>query len=498
LACNQDVDFDNRNYKSTLELGGLTLGQEYYIQVQGKFGFEVEFCIEVETAQPQPNDNLCNAIALNLDTPCSGPNGSNFGASVEPNEPTGSCFIGTPNSVWYKFTAPNSGGVKISTNNPTTSTAADTEIALYELGGNCADLSTLSELTCNQNASGTIQSTIYISELLAGQEYYIQVSGWNGWEGDFCLEVSSFPSYPNDNLCDAIQLSLNSSCLFPNGNNIGASAEPNEPIASCFSGGVNSVWYKFRSPSSGAVRISTDNLASPLAADTEIALYELNGNCSNPGALSLLACNQDIDSGVNNRSTIIIAGLHSSQEYYVQVSGRNGWEGDFCLGLTDLTEEGADDELVIYVNQQALGEDNGLSWSNAFTSLQDALSFARSLPRATKPAIWVKSGIYLPDNVQRDSSFSLLENMRLYGGFAGTEQLKEERVLGTDSFFVNETILSGDLGVPNDVTDNSLSVVKAYDAGDGIIYIDGVTISGGNADDTSTNDKKSGGGLDII
>jgi hypothetical protein len=47
-----------------------------------------------------------------------------------------------------------------------------------------------------------------------------------------------------------------------------------------------------------------------------------------------------------------------------------------------------------YVNVNATGANNGTSWSNAFTKLQDALAAANTCANITQ--IWVAKGTYYP------------------------------------------------------------------------------------------------------
>lgn len=135
----------------------------------------------------------------------------------------------------------------------------------------------------------------------------------------------------------------------------------------------------------------------------------------------------------------------------------------------------------IYVNASATGDNNGTSWTNAYTNLEDAL--------ATNPEneIWIKAGIYTPNTTNADprkATFNLPNGVKIYGGFNGTETDKLQRNPNT-----NITILSGDLN-GNDNTiitdteatrqDNAYHVVSVRGNASNII-VDGVTISGGNA-----------------
>jgi hypothetical protein len=127
----------------------------------------------------------------------------------------------------------------------------------------------------------------------------------------------------------------------------------------------------------------------------------------------------------------------------------------------------------IYVNSAASGGDNGTSWASAYTDLQDALA------RATEGfEIWVAAGSYKPaDDSDRNKSFELNEGVSLYGGFTGMETDLSQR-----DWKQNETVLSGDIGIQDDISDNTFHVV----VGIGGSLLDGFTVTKGNASgDTS-------------
>jgi predicted outer membrane repeat protein/parallel beta-helix repeat protein len=139
---------------------------------------------------------------------------------------------------------------------------------------------------------------------------------------------------------------------------------------------------------------------------------------------------------------------------------------------------------IIYVNDDAAGSNNGSSWANAYTNLQTALTFAQ-----VGDEIWVAAGTYKPTtDANRAKSFALRTGVALYGGFAGTESSLSER-----NPSVNVTILSGDIGTPNDISDNSYHVVNGSSSINTAI-LDGFTITDGNAAAPADN----GGGIYII
>jgi predicted outer membrane repeat protein len=138
---------------------------------------------------------------------------------------------------------------------------------------------------------------------------------------------------------------------------------------------------------------------------------------------------------------------------------------------------------VVYVRTGAGGSNNGTSWTDAYTSLQDALAAAQSGDK-----IWVAGGTYKPTTgTDRTATFTLKNNVEIYGGFAGTETSFSQRNVST-----NVTTLSGDIGTVNNTADNVYHVVTSNSPANTAV-LDGFTISGGNANGTGTNQNIGGG-----
>lgn len=146
-----------------------------------------------------------------------------------------------------------------------------------------------------------------------------------------------------------------------------------------------------------------------------------------------------------------------------------------------------------FVNDDAAGADNGSSWADAFTDLQSALAAATEGDQ-----IWVAEGLYKPaaPNGSPAATFLIDKNIRLYGGFAGTETRLDQRGNPAD----HPAVLSGDLN-GDDVDssfiqnrgDNVLHVVSVTSAATNETLIDGFTIRGGQADGTQMDDQRGGG-----
>lgn len=168
---------------------------------------------------------------------------------------------------------------------------------------------------------------------------------------------------------------------------------------------------------------------------------------------------------------------------------------------------------ILYVKKGGAGSGSGNSWANAAAEFATALRAADSLndeyPGMVKE-IWVTGGTYMPmfsagyesgTPNPRNRSFLLAANVKIYGGFAGTETSLAARNLFNTA---NQSILSGDLGVLNNNTDNAYHVVvQTIYNGTGLL--DGFTVTGGNASGGGSLEIKGrsvnasyGGGLYII
>ena len=145
---------------------------------------------------------------------------------------------------------------------------------------------------------------------------------------------------------------------------------------------------------------------------------------------------------------------------------------------------------IVYVNKNATGLNNGISWIDAFVNLQDGINACGA------SEVWVAAGTYLPSKDAngnetptnlRSKTFLLKNGVSLYGGFNGTETLLSQR-----NWTTNPTILSGDLNNNDDVTivnnnltfsnndENVFHVVLTFNLTT-ITNLDGFTVKSGNA-----------------
>ncbi|MGL1885934.1 MAG: fibronectin type III domain-containing protein, partial [Reichenbachiella sp.] len=136
---------------------------------------------------------------------------------------------------------------------------------------------------------------------------------------------------------------------------------------------------------------------------------------------------------------------------------------------------------VTYVDASATGANNGASWNDAFTDLQDGIALGNT--------IWVAAGTYTPAASGRTATFSIKNGSRLYGGFNGTETDQSQR-----NITANATILSGDLSGDDNSTILDTEATRAENSYHVITFrtvqnviIDGFTIAGGNANGVLSN-----------
>ncbi|UCG47566.1 MAG: right-handed parallel beta-helix repeat-containing protein, partial [Phycisphaerales bacterium] len=190
--------------------------------------------------------------------------------------------------------------------------------------------------------------------------------------------------------------------------------------------------------------------------------------------------------------------LHGRALLYVTAPG---------LPTAGVTVEEIDNErsTIVHVDRNAEGADDGATWADAFTSLQDALRFVRTY--AQFDHIHVAQGTYRPDigidiaPGDRTASFQLINDITIKGGYAGAAG-PDPNARDVEAY---PAVLSGDLmnndmavGEPRDMvaapsrSDNSYHVVTADGCGRTAV-LDGFTITAGNAAGGADSQKQGGG-----
>jgi hypothetical protein len=152
---------------------------------------------------------------------------------------------------------------------------------------------------------------------------------------------------------------------------------------------------------------------------------------------------------------------------------------------------------IIYVDADANGLNDGTSWKDAYRFLQDALTDANDSEKPVE--IRVAQGTYKPDEDtlhpggtgNRESTFQLINGVTLkgvYAGFGEPDPNARDNVL-------YQTILSGNIGKPLDKNDNCYHIFYHPEGLnlDDTSILDGFTITGGSANNSSWPHNRGGG-----
>lgn len=108
-----------------------------------------------------------------------------------------------------------------------------------------------------------------------------------------------------------------------------------------------------------------------------------------------------------------------------------------------------------FVNATAVGQNNGLTWADAFTNLDSALAVT------TCGQIWVAQGTYVPAN----GSFEPPSAVAIYGGFAGSETNLSQR-----DWLNHPTMLASAGGTSAVIIDGSIQPVSQATMLDGFFF----------------------------
>lgn len=279
---------------------------------------------------PPANDECAGAITLtvNSDDLCTEITSGTIAAATASNVSATDCFGTEDDDVWFSFTATNTTHI-ISLNNVAGST---TDMFHSVWTGNCDNLTLLPNSCSDANTSNPTSLTV-------GDTYYVRVNTYTATIGqtttfDICIGTPPAPP-ANDNLCNAIALTVDGDSTGNAYSLTSATAETGEPAAACFNGGVNgSTWFSFVAPASGEVTVSTD-IAGGSLTDSEIAVYAGTGvTCADLATLgAALGCDQDSGTVVNYNSILSVTALTPGDTYYIQVD-RWGTATAGTFGLT--------------------------------------------------------------------------------------------------------------------------------------------------------------------
>jgi hypothetical protein len=259
-------------------------------------------------SQGVPRNNMFAAAQIITGNSDSVP-GFNIGANKETNEPNHGSGNGGA-SVWYKWTAPNTGNVTFDTSGAN----FDTALGIYTGGG----VGTLTRIAGNEDEGGSIYTSRTTFRAIANTVYYIAVDGYNTTTDHAKAETGSIVLRWNNILSPANDYWVNAQLISgaagsTTGTTLGAYDEANEPY---YSSNTSGVWYKWVAPANGAVYFDTEGSNF----DTNLAIY------SGTSISTLTQVSYDYDSGTGSLSQAPFTAV-ANTTYYIAVSGGYGFDG---------------------------------------------------------------------------------------------------------------------------------------------------------------------------
>lgn len=193
----------------------------------------------VASAAPT-NDNFADAQTISGE-PAS-VEGTNAGATTE----TGEGYLGGYKSVWYSWTAPETGMLRL-----TCSSFYEGQVGVYT----GSTLDSLTRVTpdvapdCYYGEAGAFNVT-------AGTTYHIRVASYyESYYGNFSLGLEVHTPPPNDDFASA--QTIDGQLVSVEGTNLGATREGNDPGSVAGYATSHTVWYRWTAPFSGPVQIDT-------------------------------------------------------------------------------------------------------------------------------------------------------------------------------------------------------------------------------------------------
>ena len=210
-TCGSLTEYASNDYGRTLSLTGNAIGTTYYIQISGYFtSIEGSICASVkEKISTTISNEICaSATPLIMGGNCNSV--SNRNATMSTVKP--SCSIFNDADLWFKFTAPASGSVKVNTGADFVHT-----LAIYQ--GTCTlptgGLSGLTELMCRNNPL-RCEGWVVLGGLTPNSNYFLQISSQKapfGFEyGNVCIKIDD--ASINDNI-KPLKLVASVTCTTP-------------------------------------------------------------------------------------------------------------------------------------------------------------------------------------------------------------------------------------------------------------------------------------------
>jgi len=266
----------------------------------------------------QTNDFF--AAALSLAPPSGTEVDSNLSATLESSEPALDVLTtGGGASVWYRYTAVQSGNMSVNTSG----SQFDTVLTAYT----GSTISNLTRLTFNDDIdynAGITASSISFNAT-AGITYYLRVTSFGSARGDITLnwtQANGCPTTPvGDFFCAAISRTDDNQSTTHS--NTGASIETNEPqpINSSIQA---SVWFAYTPSANGTLALSVTN--SSINSILSVHIGGILGNLTTPSGWS--------DAMGSNTYSASAFNIVKDTTYFIRVASTDESRGNFTLSHT--------------------------------------------------------------------------------------------------------------------------------------------------------------------
>ena len=297
----------------------LTAGQWYYISVDNYVGTGYQGTFSLCVDNKLGYNFKDGAITLSdLNGWCSS-NSEYTTVGATADQAKGSCWTNGPNyNRWFKFQATTANiSVQVRTTNEE-GTLRRPYVALWD--------ASLAQVACKIYTTDNSDIEVTSTALTPGNWYYISVDNFTGtgYQGSFTLCATS--AIPNDDKANAYTLTdLNSWCS-ADAKYTNSIATPDNPVGSCFGGGVNkkNVWFKFTALNpTVTVTVTTGGNFGTMSSQ-QIALFDV--------ANTQLGCTAPIAG--QGTSNLIVNGLTNGNTYWISVDDNN-ISGTFTLCVDD-------------------------------------------------------------------------------------------------------------------------------------------------------------------
>lgn len=369
------------------------------------------FASTVLFGQAPPNDNACQATVLTPATTCIYVQGTNLNATNSTGVAVPTCGSYTGGDVWFSATVPAGGAITFDMQGGTMTNGA---LAVYR-GNNCVALTAVVAGCDDNSSSNPNMPKVTVTGLVPGSTVYARVwSVNNASNGTFgiCATIP-VPAPPNDEICNAIELTPAVTCVYQTFTNESASNTSSVPAPVCagFLGG--DVWFKVIVPAATTALVFDSQEGT--MTDGAMAIYT-GSACT--GTLTQLDC--DDNSSVNgNMPSLTVGGLVPGDTVWVRFwENNNDNNGTFGICVTLPPPPPANDDPCNAIELTVDVSCNYQTFSN-----QDATA---SLPTIPAPGcanylggdVWFKAVVPAEGGVVFDSQTGIMTDggMAVYSG----------------------------------------------------------------------------------